>query len=75
LISFYWTLESERAIRSLLQPVANGQRESTREISGQITERVGGYVHSAHICQARCEERHVIPQTGSRASISKQVRA
>jgi predicted PurR-regulated permease PerM len=44
LIGFYWTLEGERAIRSLLLPVSAGQRESAREIIGQITERVGGYV-------------------------------
>ena len=44
LIGFYWTLEGERAIRSLLLPVSNGQREGVREIISQITERVGGYV-------------------------------
>jgi predicted PurR-regulated permease PerM len=44
LIGFYWTLEGERALRSLLLPLSSAQRESVREIIGQVTARVGGYI-------------------------------
>ncbi len=44
LIGFYWTLEGERTLRSLLLLLTSSQRESVREVIGQITERVGGYL-------------------------------
>jgi predicted PurR-regulated permease PerM len=44
LIGFYWTLESERALRSLLLWVPNEQRERVHEVLEQIETRLGGYV-------------------------------
>jgi predicted PurR-regulated permease PerM len=44
LIGFYWTLESERVLRSLLLPVPVDKRESTREVIAEIATRVGEYV-------------------------------
>ena len=44
LIGFYWTLEGERAVRALLQPLPADQRESARDILTEIETRVGGYV-------------------------------
>jgi len=44
LIGFYWTLEGERAVRALLQPLPGDQRESARDILSEIETRVGGYV-------------------------------
>jgi predicted PurR-regulated permease PerM len=44
LIGFYWTLEGERAVRALLQPLPGDQRESARDILTEIETRVGGYV-------------------------------
>jgi predicted PurR-regulated permease PerM len=44
LIGFYWTLEGERAVRAILQPLPGDQRESARDILTEIETRVGGYV-------------------------------
>jgi predicted PurR-regulated permease PerM len=44
LIGFYWTLEGERAVRALLQPLPADQRENARDILTEVETRVGGYV-------------------------------
>ena len=44
LIGFYWTLEGERAVRAILQPLPADQRESAHDILTEIETRVGGYV-------------------------------
>ena len=44
LIGFYWTLEGERAVRALWQPLPADQRENARDILKEIETRVGGYV-------------------------------
>jgi predicted PurR-regulated permease PerM len=49
LIGFYWTLEGEGAIRTLLLPLPNDKRESAREILSEIEMRVGGYVRGQGI--------------------------
>jgi predicted PurR-regulated permease PerM len=49
LIGFYWTLESEGAIRALLLLLPNEKRESAREVLSEIEMRVGGYVRGQGI--------------------------
>lgn len=44
LMSFYWVLESERAIRSLMLVVPRDLREDLRELIDEILARVGGYI-------------------------------
>lgn len=44
LIGFYWTLESERAIRSLLFFFPRERRERLRAVIDEIDERLGGYI-------------------------------
>lgn len=44
LIGFYWTLEGEHALRTLLLPLPGDQRESAHDILKEIETRVGGYV-------------------------------
>jgi predicted PurR-regulated permease PerM len=49
LIGFYWTLEGEGALRTLFLHLPNDQRESAREMLGEIEIRVGGYVRGQGI--------------------------
>jgi predicted PurR-regulated permease PerM len=49
LIGFYWTLESEGAIRALLLPLPSDKRDSAREILAEVERRVGGYVRGQGI--------------------------
>ena len=49
LIGFDWTLEEDRALRTLISPLSNEKRESTREIFREIERRVGGYVRGQAI--------------------------
>src|SRR5512143_2280557 len=49
LIGFYWTLEGEGALHTLLRPLANDKRESAQEILQEIGTRVGGYVRGQGI--------------------------
>jgi predicted PurR-regulated permease PerM len=44
LTSFYWTLEGDRAIRSVLLLVPKPQRENVREVIQAIEDRLGGYL-------------------------------
>lgn len=44
LIAFFWTIESERSIRSGVGLLPLGRREAARDLIGQIEQRVGGYV-------------------------------
>jgi predicted PurR-regulated permease PerM len=44
LIGFYWTLEGEGTLHTLLRPLANDKRESAQELLREIGARVGGYV-------------------------------
>jgi predicted PurR-regulated permease PerM len=44
LIGFYWTLEGDRALRTLLLPLPGDQRERAHDILKEIETRVGGYV-------------------------------
>lgn len=44
LTSFYWTLEGDRAIRSVLLLVPKIQRENVREVVQAIEDRLGGYL-------------------------------
>ncbi|MCA9866045.1 MAG: AI-2E family transporter [Anaerolineae bacterium] len=44
LIAFFWTIESERIIRSGVGLLPLGRREAARDLIGQIEQRVGGYV-------------------------------
>jgi predicted PurR-regulated permease PerM len=44
LIGFYWTLEGEGTLHTLLRPLANDKRESAQELLREIGVRVGGYV-------------------------------
>lgn len=43
-LGFYWTLESERSIRSLLLWIPSSQREAIREVIAEIEEKVGGFL-------------------------------
>ena len=49
LIGFYWTLESENVLRTLLRPLSNDKRESALEMLQEISTRVGGYVRGQGI--------------------------
>jgi predicted PurR-regulated permease PerM len=49
LIGFYWTLESDSAVRTLLLPLSIDRRESTHEMLQEIVTRVGGYVRGQGI--------------------------
>lgn len=49
LIGFYWTLEGELALRSLLIAVPSDKREYARKIIEEINTRVGGYVRGQGI--------------------------
>ena len=49
LIGFYWTLEGEGALRTLLRPLSNDKRESAHEMLQEIGARVGGYVRGQGI--------------------------
>ena len=44
LIGFYWTLESETVLRTVLRPLSNERRESAHAMLQEIGTRVGGYV-------------------------------
>jgi hypothetical protein len=44
LLAFYWTLDGERATRSLLLLLPLARRESAREIVSEIQSRLGSYV-------------------------------
>jgi predicted PurR-regulated permease PerM len=44
LLGFYWTLESEKAIRGLLMLLPAKRRDSLREIIGDIESKVGGFI-------------------------------
>lgn len=44
LLAFYWTLDGERAIRSLLILLPQTRREAAREIVDEIQTRLGSYV-------------------------------
>jgi predicted PurR-regulated permease PerM len=44
LIGFYWTLEGEGILHTLLRPMSNDRRESAHEMIHEIGIRVGGYV-------------------------------
>jgi predicted PurR-regulated permease PerM len=44
LLGFYWTLESERTVRSLLLFFPTARRERIRELIAEIESRVGGYI-------------------------------
>jgi predicted PurR-regulated permease PerM len=44
LLGFYWTLESERTLRSLLLFFPSARRERIRELIAEIESRVGGYI-------------------------------
>ena len=52
LIGFYWTLEGEGALRTLLRPLASDKRESAQEMLQEIGTRVGGYVRGQGILAA-----------------------
>lgn len=43
-LGFYWTLESDRSIRSLLLLVSLDHRESMRELIAEIEKKVGGFI-------------------------------
>ncbi|HEY4723125.1 MAG TPA: AI-2E family transporter, partial [Anaerolineae bacterium] len=49
LIGFYWTLEGEGALRTLLRPLSIDKRESAHEMLHEIGTRVGGYVRGQGI--------------------------
>jgi predicted PurR-regulated permease PerM len=49
LIGFYWTLEGEGALRTLMRPLASDKRESAQEMLQEIGTRVGGYVRGQGI--------------------------
>jgi predicted PurR-regulated permease PerM len=49
LIGFYWTLEGEGALRTLLRPLASDKRKSAQEMFQEIGTRVGGYVRGQGI--------------------------
>lgn len=44
LLAFYWTLDGERTIRSLLLLIPQKNREGVRNIYSDIQVRVGGYI-------------------------------
>ena len=44
LIAFFWTIESERIVRSGVSLLPLGQRESARDLVTQIEKQVSGYV-------------------------------
>jgi predicted PurR-regulated permease PerM len=44
LLAFYWTLESDRAIRSILLFVPSSQREKTREIITAVENKLGDFI-------------------------------
>jgi len=49
LIGFYWTLEGEGALHTLLRPLSGDKRESAQEMLQEIGNRVGGYVRGQGI--------------------------
>ncbi len=44
LVGFYWTLESERVIRSILLLLPGPRRDSLRELLLAVENRLGGYI-------------------------------
>ncbi len=44
LLAFYWTLESERAIRTLLMLFSPARRETAREIIDAVEDKLGAYL-------------------------------
>jgi predicted PurR-regulated permease PerM len=44
LLAFYWTLESDRAIRSILLFVPSSQRDKTREIIEAVENKLGDFI-------------------------------
>lgn len=46
LLAFYWTLESERTIRSLLLFIPSSARDNFRDIFAIVQAKVGGYILS-----------------------------
>ena len=52
LIGFYWTLEDESALRTLLRPLSNDRRENAHEMLQEIGTRVGGYIRGQGILAA-----------------------
>jgi predicted PurR-regulated permease PerM len=49
LLGFYWTLDSERTLRSLLLLIPMNQREGVREIISTIQARLGNYIRGQTI--------------------------
>ena len=49
LIGFYWTLENDSVVRTLLLPLSADRRESGRQVLEEIVNRVGGYVRGQGI--------------------------
>jgi predicted PurR-regulated permease PerM len=49
LVGFYWTLEGEGALRTLVRPLSPDRRESAQEMLQAIGVRVGGYVRGQGI--------------------------
>jgi predicted PurR-regulated permease PerM len=49
LLAFYWTLEGERVIRSLILLLPNRHREGGRELIANIQVRVGGYIRGVFL--------------------------
>jgi predicted PurR-regulated permease PerM len=43
-LGFYWTLESDRSIRSMLLFVSSNRRDYIRELIAEIENKVGGFV-------------------------------
>jgi predicted PurR-regulated permease PerM len=52
LIGFYWTLEGEGVLHTLLRPLSGDRRESAQEMLQEIGTRVGGYVRGQGILAA-----------------------
>jgi len=44
LLAFYWTLESDRAIRSILLFIPSSQRDKTREIFEAVENKLGDFI-------------------------------
>lgn len=44
LLAFYWTLEGERILRTVLLLLPNRNREGMKDFLGEVEVRVGGYV-------------------------------
>ena len=49
LLGFYWTMESERTIRTLLLFFPPGSREELRQLIDQVESKVGGFIRGQFI--------------------------